>query len=81
MATWGPSRSETTLCVTLPFVGEAASIGNGTMIALNAHSASILGLHLAEEASFPPLPHRPLRSIGHWARLSVCSTALQKNLK
>ncbi|MBL4634728.1 MAG: VOC family protein [Kofleriaceae bacterium] len=34
MAAWGPSRQETALCLTTPFDGNPASVGNGVMIAL-----------------------------------------------
>lgn len=34
MAAWGPSRQEAALCVTAPFDGEAATVGNGVMVAL-----------------------------------------------
>lgn len=39
MAAWGRSRAETALCVTRPFDGKVASIGNGVMIALKVDSA------------------------------------------
>ena len=38
MAAWGPSRDEVALCVTRPYDGQAASIGNGVMIALKMSS-------------------------------------------
>jgi len=34
MAAWGPSREQASLCIAKPFDGEAASVGNGVMVAL-----------------------------------------------
>lgn len=34
MAAWGRSRAEPALCITSPFNGNPASIGNGVMVAL-----------------------------------------------
>ena len=34
MAAWGPSRQEAALCIAKPFDGNAATVGNGIMIAL-----------------------------------------------
>ena len=34
MAAWGPSRDETALCLTRPNDGNAATVGNGVMVAL-----------------------------------------------
>ncbi len=34
MAAWGPSRQEAALCLTKPEDGNAATVGNGVMIAL-----------------------------------------------
>lgn len=34
MAAWGRNRTEPALCIASPFDGEAATVGNGTMIAL-----------------------------------------------
>lgn len=39
MAGWGPSRTETTFCLTRPFDGLTASIGNGVMVAFKVDSA------------------------------------------
>ncbi len=39
MAAWGPSRTETALCLARPFDGLKASIGNGVMVALKVGSA------------------------------------------
>ena len=38
MAAWGPSREEAALCLTAPFDGNAATVGNGVMIALKVSS-------------------------------------------
>lgn len=38
MAAWGPSRQETALCLTTPHDGNAATVGNGVMIALKVGS-------------------------------------------
>lgn len=38
MAAWGPSRQEPALCVTAPFDGEPATVGNGVMVALKMES-------------------------------------------
>ena len=34
MAAWGPSRQQPALCVTTPHDGNAATVGNGVMIAI-----------------------------------------------
>lgn len=38
MAAWGPSRQEAAFCVTVPYDGNTASVGNGNMIALKVSS-------------------------------------------
>ncbi len=38
MAAWGPSRQEAAFCVTVPYDGNAALVGNGNMIALKVRS-------------------------------------------
>ncbi len=38
MAAWGPSREHPALCITAPFDGNPATIGNGVMIALKVAS-------------------------------------------
>ena len=38
MAAWGPSRQEAALCLTTPFDGNAATVGNGVMIAFKVGS-------------------------------------------
>ena len=38
MAAWGPSRQEAALCLAAPFDGNAATVGNGVMIALKVGS-------------------------------------------
>ncbi len=38
MAAWGPSREQPALCLTTPFDREAATVGNGVMIALKVTS-------------------------------------------
>jgi predicted lactoylglutathione lyase len=46
MAAWGVSREETALCITKPFDGERATVGNGVMIALKMNSqAEVDSLH------------------------------------
>lgn len=46
MAAWGTSREAPALCVTAPLDGEAATAGNGTMIALKVGSrAEVDALH------------------------------------
>ena len=42
-AAWGPSRKETSLLLTKPFDGEAATVGNGMMVALCATSRAQVG--------------------------------------
>lgn len=42
MAAWKFEGCETMLSVTLPFDGAAASVGNGTMIALSAPSIAVV---------------------------------------
>ena len=39
MAAWGPSRSESALCLARPFDGLKASTGNGVMVAFKVDSA------------------------------------------
>ena len=39
MAAWGPSRDEPAFCITSPYDGNAASVGNGVMIALKVGSS------------------------------------------
>jgi len=38
MAAWGPSRQQASLCLTTPYDGQAATIGNGVMVALKLDS-------------------------------------------
>jgi catechol 2,3-dioxygenase-like lactoylglutathione lyase family enzyme len=46
IAAWGPSREDPALCVTAPHNGEAATAGNGVMIALRVESEeSVQALH------------------------------------
>ena len=46
MAAWGSSRDEPSICITKPFDGELATIGNGVMLALKARSrAEVDALH------------------------------------
>ncbi len=46
IAAWGPSRQEAALCVTTPYDGNAATVGNGVMIALKVDSqAEVIALH------------------------------------
>ncbi len=46
MAAWGPSRAETALCLTTPHDGEAATVGNGVMVALKvASQEQVMALH------------------------------------
>lgn len=40
MAAWARSRSDPALCVTLPFDGAPAGVGNGVMLALKLDSAA-----------------------------------------
>jgi predicted lactoylglutathione lyase len=62
MAAWGPSRQETALCVTAPYDGNTATVGNGVMIALkvgnreqvDALHARALELGCADEGSPGP---------------------------
>lgn len=39
MAAWGPSRTNTALCLTRPYDGHAASVGNGVMVAFKVDCA------------------------------------------
>jgi catechol 2,3-dioxygenase-like lactoylglutathione lyase family enzyme len=46
MAAWGPSRPAPALCLTKPYDGDAATVGNGVMIALKVGSrAEVDALH------------------------------------
>jgi hypothetical protein len=46
MVAWGTSRGDPVFCITVPFDGEVASVGNGTMIALRvADRASVDRVH------------------------------------
>ena len=46
IAAWGPSRQETALCLTAPFDGKIASVGNGVMIAIKVeNSEQVDALH------------------------------------
>jgi catechol 2,3-dioxygenase-like lactoylglutathione lyase family enzyme len=38
IAAWGPSREDPALCVTTPYDGEPATVGNGVMIALRVEN-------------------------------------------
>lgn len=38
MAAWGPSRQEAAFCVATPYDGDAATVGNGVMVALKVGS-------------------------------------------
>ncbi|MCF6433454.1 MULTISPECIES: VOC family protein [unclassified Leisingera] len=43
MAAWGPSRSETALCLARPFDGLKAGTGNGVMVALKVENEQQVG--------------------------------------
>ena len=46
MAAWGPSRERPALCVTKPFDGASATVGNGVMIAIKvASQEQVQALH------------------------------------
>lgn len=44
MAAWGPSRDDPAFCITKPFNGSSASIGNGVMIAFKVTTAEEVDL-------------------------------------
>jgi len=74
MAAWGPSRQEPALCVTAPFDGAAATVGNGVMVALKMKSreqvdalhAKALALGAADEGA--PGPGGPTGFYGGYFR-------------
>ncbi len=74
MAAWGPSRQEAALCVTAPFDGAAATVGNGVMVALkmknreqvDALHAKALALGATDEGA--PGPRGPTGFYGGYFR-------------